>query len=208
MFRPWSEQEESVAHHEAGHRVMASIVGALPKDVGVRWDHEEKAWKGHVRVQEFEVDSSSFIRISLAGPSAEIKFQAKQSWPEATWDRSNLLANLISCFQDPDTDDSETLNPFRAHRHLMLCSPNGRIAFPFDENSLSDDGASAWDRAQCDKDLIQEHLFYTCDKLDECPAWLAVEALAKALLKGLRGGTAVTIPAGVAEKIVREILCH
>jgi hypothetical protein len=77
MANHWSQEKESAAFHEAGHRVMAALEKAPPSDVHLQWKKNENVWEGNVAGYPSSLGGATLIRIAYAGPWAEIKYQAR-----------------------------------------------------------------------------------------------------------------------------------
>src|SRR5271166_850191 len=72
----WSNEKESVAHHEAGHWVISSALGFPLDEVGIAFDKADQSWGWESK--PMKVDPEKGILIAFAGPWAEILFQARK----------------------------------------------------------------------------------------------------------------------------------
>jgi hypothetical protein len=179
------------------------IASWLPSWEHHRRDSKERVWQGNVPEFEKSIDPISLIRIAYAGPWAEIKYQARRRWPDASFNRTHRPFCLIADLQEIESDNDD----FGAIPRVTLRTSAGSQSLPIDPNAFSyKDTRLAYDLAEGDKGLIEQLLLRTRDQLDEPAVWSAVNALAWALLGRLGKGREAIIPAATAEMIIQDVL--
>ncbi len=108
LSRP--SEPDSVCWHEAGHAVMAALLGVLVVSASVKRDG---GWAGAVAHYGHREPIETRLRISLAGPVAE-----------------NLAAGrsgeLPECLTSASEDDFQASKLIRQHRYLSLTNAEAR----------------------------------------------------------------------------------
>jgi hypothetical protein len=199
-MQEWSKDKKSVAHHEAGHWVMAHWLGSSPGDVGLTWDDSERCWRGFSHGQP-KADAKSGIKIAFAGPWAEILFQARKKHPDAAFAETDEPADLIAQVQNADDEEYDN-----DRIPVMALSRPGGASVPFtvDPNAFSVDDCLACHLARGDKNLIKDLLLETRNQMNDPSCWSAVQRLAKELIDRLGNEKKIVMSAEDARQVVEQ----
>jgi len=164
----------AVAHHEAGHAVIASRLGLRVGTVCLD-DRQPRA----ELAPEQTIDRFVKLQIDLAGPLAEIKFTSTASFGcQVNYD----LGDVDSLLQILRDGSAVERNP---GVWLNLCGIGRRWFVPGDGNVFSDLEDLQESSAVSDllDDQLRQSLRATMAALDETPNWEAIQAVADKLLE-------------------------
>ena len=198
----WSEEKDSVAHHEAGHWVMSHVLGCPLDDVGLFFDETEKSWRGSTNSQKTrkDFDPDKGIRIAFAGPWAEIFFQARKTFPDCNLDTSHEAGILVDLVLNDDDANDNYDCPTKLEVPLSLSNGITETLF-IDYDAFSDDGLNARAFAKEDKTKIKMGLLDT--RLSVNKLWPGIEALAKELLNRIDNAQQIVLSSTDAASIVK-----
>lgn len=196
----WSNDKESVAHHEAGHWVMAHVLNRSPGSICLKCKSPEESWEGSSNGHHDD-GHRELIQVLYGGPWAEILFQARKGHPKASFDENDEPTLLVSRAQNAREDGSD--DRFGTPEVKLILSDGKSAAFVIDDpNPFSADDVQAVRFANGDKNLLREILLHTRNQMNKDGVWSAVERLAKALVDKLGNGTEVSITGEEGRRIV------
>jgi hypothetical protein len=167
------ERLPSTAHHEAGHALVAHVLGRRVK--GLR-SCPEKPERGRALVDKEGITLNDCVRICCAGPLSEIRYEAEQKW------RCRLALN--ACDMEGLVNlvyDERNRHSFIIVVHKFLAADGTPRDFePPDPNAFSDlnELNKSGIPSKVDKEEFRTLLRETIDLLNDADIWEKVKAVA------------------------------
>ncbi len=166
----------AVAHHEAGHAVVARLLGAGVREVVLSERNQEQ---GLSQIQVKGLSQHAIRQILFAGSLAEIKHLAMAQWGcQATFDLSQLDGLGQVAYEE---DCLEECNPSIVFRtggeQLVPFTPTHGNVFSDFEDFCTES------RETTSRDDFFRSLCAVMQRLDDSVVWMHVQVVAKELLE-------------------------